>query len=353
MNRCRVLIIDDSAYNRTTLSRIVDADPEFEVVATASDGEEGLRKMLMHMPDIVTLDLDMPRMDGFTFLRISMQKLPIPIVVVSSQAQPENVFKALELGAVDFVAKPTRNISERLAEVGEELLQKLKAAHRTQAGALKRMVRTSAPAVVSKLAPPKSMSGLVVLGASTGGPGSLQLVLERLPILPVSILIAQHMPAGFTRTFSERLNRTSPYLVDEAKGGETLAGGQVWIAPGGRNLSVVRRAGELRLVVDEPAGERFVPSVDKLFFSAAKLGNGLPLLAVVLTGMGDDGAQGAVAVRNAGGHLYVESEETAVVNGMPREAAKLATAHRVLPLPDVPKAIEQWIVSLKSSQPMI
>jgi two-component system chemotaxis response regulator CheB len=351
MTRARVLIIDDSAYNRTTLARIVDAEPEFEVVDTAADGEEGLRKMLMHMPDVVTLDLDMPRMDGFTFLRICMQKLPIPVVVVSSQAQPENVFKALELGAVDFVAKPTKNISERLNEVGAELIEKLKAAVKTQFGALKRQVRQGAPPqAVSKLAPPKSLSGLIVLGASTGGPGAVQQVLERLPILPVGILIAQHMPAGFTRTFAERLNRTSPYMVEEARGGESVAGGQIWVAPGGRNLAVVRRAGELRLITDEPAGDRFVPSVDKLFFSAAKVG-GLPVLAIVLTGMGDDGAQGAVAVRNAGGHLYVESEETAVVNGMPREAARLATAHRVLPLPDFPKAIEQWTLSLKIASP--
>lgn len=348
MSRCRVLIIDDSAYNRTTLARLVDADPEFEVVATAADGEEGLRKMLMHMPDIVTLDLDMPRMDGFTFLRICMQKLPIPVVVVSSQHQAENVFKALELGAVDFVAKPTKNISDRLAEVGAELVQKLKAAHRIQTGALRRSVRAGGSPAVSKLAPPKSLSGVIAIGASTGGPGALQQTLERLPLLPVGILVAQHMPAGFTRTFAERLNRTTPYVVAEAQGGESVAGGQVWIAPGGQNLTVVRKLSELKLIVEPPAGDRFVPSVDRLFFSAARLAN-TPVLAVVLTGMGDDGAQGAAAVRTAGGHVYVESEESAVVNGMPREAAKAANPHRVLPLSDFPKAVEQWVVSLKTA----
>lgn len=348
MSRCRVLIIDDSAYNRTTLARMIDADPDFEVVATASDGEEGLRKMLMHMPDIVTLDLDMPRMDGFTFLRICMQKLPLPIVVVSSQAQPDNVFKALELGAVDFVAKPTQNISERLAEIGTELIQKLRAAHRIQAGALRRAIRAGGLPTVSKLAPPKSLSGLVVVGASTGGPGALQQTLERLPLLPVGVLIAQHMPAGFTKTFAERLNRTTPYVVAEAQGGEVVAGGQVWIAPGGKNLVVARKFNDLRLAVEAPSGDRYVPSVDKLFHSAARLVQ-LPVLSVVLTGMGDDGAQGAAAVRAAGGTVYVESEESAVVNGMPREAARAASPQRVLPLADIPKALEQWVLALKTA----
>jgi two-component system chemotaxis response regulator CheB len=348
--RCRVLIIDDSAYNRTTLARLVDADPAFEVVGTAADGEEGLRKMVMFMPDVVTLDLDMPRMDGFTFLRICMQKIPLPIVVVSSQHQPENVFKALELGALDFVAKPTQNISDRLNEIGTELLQKLRAASRIRVGALQ--PRPSGAAAVSKLAPPKSMSGIVAVGASTGGPGALQQVLERLPILPVSIVIAQHMPAGFTKTFAERLNRSTPYVVEEAQGGETLSGGQVFLAPGGKNLTVAHRGGELRLKVEQPSGDRFVPSVDRLFHSVAKLGMS-NVLAVVLTGMGDDGAQGAVAIRGAGGFLFVESEETAVVNGMPREAARLASAHRVLPLSDFPKAIEQWAISLKSASTAI
>lgn len=350
MSRCKILIIDDSAYNRTTLSRIIDADPEFEVVATAGDGEEGLRKMVMYSPDIVTLDLDMPRMDGFTFLRISMQKIPIPIIVVSSQHAPENVFKALELGAIDFVAKPTQNISERLNEVGEELLKKLRAAHRTQASLLKRLPQARSVGAVSKLAAPKSMNGIVLIGASTGGPTAIQQTLERLPILPVSVIIAQHMPAGFTKTFAERLNRISPYMVSEAQAGEPLASGHVYVAQGGKNLTIVERRGELRLQNEEPQADRFVPSVDKLFLSAAKLhGHGATILAVVLTGMGDDGAAGAKAIREAGGFLYAESEETAVVFGMPREAARVASAHRVLPLGDFPKAIEHWTRTLKAS----
>lgn len=348
MNRCRILIIDDSAYNRTTLTRIIDADAEFEVVGTASDGEEGLRKIMQLSPDIVTLDLDMPRMDGFTFLRIAMQKSSLPIIVVSSQHQQENVFKALELGAVDFVAKPTTSISERLSEIAAELLQKLRAAHRSDTTLLRRVTSRSQVGAVSKLASPKSMSGVVLIGASTGGPTAIQQVLERLPILPVSIIIAQHMPSGFTRTFAERLNRSTAYVVAEAQGGEVLKGGQIWIAPGGVNTTLTHRQSEIRIRIDEPTNERFIPSVDKLFFSASMLPR-QNILAIVLTGMGDDGAQGALAVKNNGGTIYVESEETAVVNGMPREAARLAAPQRVLPLGDFPKAIEHWTLALKAA----
>jgi two-component system chemotaxis response regulator CheB len=288
-------------------------------------------------------------MDGFTFLRISMQKSPLPIIVVSSQHQQENVFKALELGAVDFVAKPTTNISERLNEIAAELIQKLRAAHRTDAALLSRPGPRAQSGSVSKLAPPKSMNGIVLIGASTGGPTAIQRILERMPILPVSIIVAQHMPAGFTKTFAERLNRSTAYVVAEAQDGDALSGGKVWIAPGGMNTVVLNRQGDLRIRLEDPTvGDRFVPSIDRLFLSVAAL-NRVNVLSIVLTGMGDDGARGALALKNSGGHLYVESEETAVVNGMPREAAKLAAPQRVLPVGDFPKAIEQWSLALRSA----
>ncbi len=343
MTKRRVLIIDDSAYNRTTLSRIVGADPELEVIATAADGEEALRKTLQLEPDLITLDLDMPRMDGFTFLRIVMQKRPVPIVVVSAQAQAENVFKALELGAVDFLAKPTRAISERLHEIAPELLGKLRAASRIRPRV---PVPPQRPAMraddTARGGPVEQLEGIVVIGASTGGPSAIQRLLGELPILPVSILIAQHMPPRFTEAFAARLNRYTAYGVEEATGGESLRSGTCWIGPGGKNLTVHRHDDEWRLQVSAPSGDRYVPSVDRLLQSAATAAADR-VLSVVLTGMGDDGAAGSLEIRKNGGMVFVESEETAVVFGMPREAARIAGAHRMLPLPELPKAIAQWV----------
>ncbi len=344
MTRSRVLIIDDSAYNRTTLSRIVAADPEFEVLPTASNGEEGLRRLLSEKPDIVTLDLDMPRMDGFTFLRIVMQKMPVPVVVVSSQSTAENVFRALELGAIDFIPKPTSSISERLSEVGEELLTKLRAARRSRTQAIRPAAEAPSEPRVKPVIQ-QGVTGLVVIGTSTGGPGALQHLFSNLPVLPVGFVVAQHMPAGFTRTFAERLDRLSPYHVSEARGGEEIAAGHVFIGPGGRNILVNRGRTGLRVRLQNPEGDRYVPSVDRLFTSAAKVG--LPTLALILTGMGDDGAVGAQAIRVEGGTLFVESEETCIVHGMPREAARRAGAQRVLPLGDIARAIEGWVQNLR------
>jgi two-component system, chemotaxis family, protein-glutamate methylesterase/glutaminase len=341
MSKCRVLIIDDSAYNRTTLARLIGAEPEFEVVGTAADGEDGLRQMLQAPPDLITLDLDMPRMDGFTFLRIVMQKMPVPVIIVSSQGAAENVFKALELGAVDFVVKPTRNISERLVEVAEPLLQKLRTARGSRVVAPKPMPKLVVNEMAAQVTPRSDVLGLVVIGASTGGPSALQQMISNLPLLPVALLVAQHMPAGFTKAFAARLDRATAYQVAEAEGGEKLQGGSIWIAPGGRNMIVRKRPDGLALTVQAGGGLRFVPNVDELFLSAAAV-FGPRVLGVVMTGMGDDGARGAVAVRQAGGALFVESEETTVVNGMPREAARLAGAHRILPLGDLARAIEGW-----------
>ena len=347
MTKRRVLIVDDSAYNRTTLSKLISGDAAFEVVGTASDGEEALHKCLSLRPDLMTLDLEMPRMDGFTFLRIIMQKLPLPIVVVSSQASAENVFRALELGALDFIPKPTAGISERLHEIGAELLLKLHAAGRSRPKVMALEDPRSKEPVAVKPVAPREVHGLVVIGASTGGPSALQRILTELPMLPISIVIAQHMPKGFTRAFADRLNRYSAYEVREAQGGESLQAGTAWIAPGAMNLAVFRNSSGTFLQVEKATGERYIPSVDRLFASAAA-GEHDGLLGIVLTGMGDDGAEGARQLKSAGGFLYVESEETAIVNGMPAEAAKAAGAHRILPLGEMARSIEGWAKKLAS-----
>ncbi len=352
------LVIDDSAYNRRTLSRLLEETGFVRVVATASDGEEGLRRALALRPDLVTLDLEMPRMDGFTFLRILMAQRPTPVIVISGQANDQNVFRALDCGAVDFLAKPTRYISDRLLDIREELLAKVRAVRELHLeNLMKRAVRPGAPArprpvpaPLPPLAPgaaeaaepaavpepaPASVR-LVVVGASTGGPNAIQTILVGLgPRFPAPIVVAQHMPPGFTRTFAERLDRLSGLGVREGADGDRLEPGLVLIAPGGFNTRVVREGGDL-VVRTEPQAPRqtYVPSVDVLFESAAAaVGPGL--LGVLLTGMGNDGRRGMLRIKAAGGRTVAESEETAIVFGMPREAIAAGAVDRVLPLPAV------------------
>jgi len=345
----KVLVIDDSAYHRRTLTRIIAAAPEFEVVGTAGDGEEAIKKVVTLQPDLLTLDLEMPRMDGFTFLRWLMRTFPRPTLVVSSRESNKSVFRALELGAADFVLKPVNYASERLGQIEGEVIAKLREiavarpdklamrAHRLAAAApapepagLLGRKKVVAPAVAGRYR-------CVAIGASTGGPPALQQVLTALAAdLPAAVVIAQHMPEGFTRMFAERLDRTVGLHVKEAEGDEELVPGLVLLAPGGKNLTVQSgMSGRVfaRIEVPSPT-DRYIPSVDKLLASAAAA-YGSQLVSVVLTGMGDDGALGTRAARAAGGLTIAEAEESCVVFGMPREAIKTGAVQRVLPLSEI------------------
>jgi two-component system chemotaxis response regulator CheB len=346
----KVLVVDDSAYNRRTLSRIVAA-AGFEVVGTAGDGEEAIRRVVSLKPDLLTLDLEMPRMDGYTFLRWLMRTHPLPVLVVSSRESNKSVFRALELGAADFVLKPVSFASERLGQIEGELVAKLReiAAARPDrlAARAERMAAPADPAPPHRRAAPAAARyRCVALGASTGGPPALQQVLAALPPdFPAAVVIAQHMPEGFTRMFADRLDRLVPLRVREAQGGEALDPGLVLLAPGGRNLLLERGAGGRVVARVEPpaAADRYVPSVDRLFVSAARACGG-GLLAAVLTGMGDDGAAGIGAVGAAGGLTIAEAEETCVVYGMPREAVRTGAVQRVLPLPEIGAAIARAVL---------
>jgi two-component system chemotaxis response regulator CheB len=329
----RVLVVDDSDASRAALERILATIPNLRVVGGAGDGEQALREAIRLVPDVIVLDLQMPRMDGFTFLRFLMARRPTPVVVVSSQSRRADVFKALELGALDFVAKPDGGILE---DIREELAEKCETVRSLRIENLSPDV-AAAPRPL-ELHPVLEPPRLAVIGASTGGPQAIRSLLAALPgDLPLGFLVAQHMPERFTGTFAERLGRSTPFSVQEAADGDLVAEGRVLVAPGGRHLEL-RRDGEgvLRTALHHPlpgggVQRRYCPSIDRLFVSAARE-LGRRVCAVVLTGMGQDGREGAAAVKRAGGLTLAESAETAVVYGMPQAAAASGAVDEVLGL---------------------
>ncbi len=344
MRHLRVLVVDDSAYNRRTLSEVLATLDGVEVVGKASDGDEALRMVADLQPDLITLDLEMPRMDGFTFLRLLMARRPTPVIVVSGYSAKENVFRALELGALDFIAKPARTVTSDLGNVAEDLKRMVAMVRQLAPASLdpsrRPVIRSTGDATVQVVRepPPPRMDGaepehVVVVGASTGGPTALVELFRRLPSnASASVLVAQHMPERFTRTFAERLDRLGGMRVREASGRHHLEPGVAYVCPGGRCLSVVREGAGWAADVMPPAGsDRYVPSVDRLFETAAAA-VGPKLIAVVLTGMGDDGARGVVAVNESGGLVLAEAADTAVIYGMPGAAARTGSVSRSLPL---------------------
>jgi two-component system chemotaxis response regulator CheB len=344
--RIRVLVIDDSAFSRQAITRMLETSPLVEVVGSARDGEEALRRTLELAPDLITLDLEMPRMDGFTFLRIVMSRCPTPVIVISGRGAEGDVFKALELGAVDFIAKPTPHATPQLASIERELIRKVHAVRELRIEKVR--IAGQGGAGAAGAAAPVAGSGpgaggmprVVALGASTGGPAALMEIFGAFPEPPpCAFLVAQHMPEGFTASFAARLDRLTAFAAREAGGGETLAPGTVLVAPGGRHLEIEGVGGAaVTRVAPGAAGDRYAPSVDRLFESAAKA-FGADLLAVVLTGMGDDGRRGVLAVKASGGRVLAESERTAVIHGMPLQAIRTGAVDQVLPLDEMAAAI--------------
>lgn len=340
----RALVIDDSAYNRVTLTRMLESDPRIRVVATAVNGEDGIKQVMKHRPDVVTLDLEMPIMDGFAFLRWLMVNVPTAVIAVSSRASDRSVFKALELGAVDFIAKPRGRVSPRLEEIQKDLLAKISYVAELRMENLRKRV-TEQPQAISEVVPagPGCAAGiqLVVIGCSTGGPPAIQQVFQKLPLLPLPFVIAQHMPPTFTRLFAERVNKLTSYTVKEAADGDPVEAGMVYVAPGGMQTEVRRRSEELVLrVFAAGVDDLYAPSVDRLFRSASDC-CGENLVAVIMTGMGDDGSRAVKQVHDRGGKTIAESEKTAIIFGMPGEAIKTGGIDEVLPLDEIPDAIRR------------
>jgi two-component system chemotaxis response regulator CheB len=308
-------------------------------VGVARDGEEALRKTFELEPDLVTLDLEMPKMDGFTFLRLVMSKRPTPVIVISGRAGDADVFRALELGAVDFLAKPTPHATPELANIERELIRKVHAIRELRIDKVRK--RVEAPLGSRD---PRPISGprarVVAIGSSTGGPAALIQIFARFRTPPpCAFVVAQHMPEGFTRSFAERIDRLTCLRAMEAQGGEEVAPGSVLIAPGGSHLEFVTEGSRVcAKVTGRTEADKYAPSVDRLFVSTAKH-FGSDAMAVVLTGMGDDGREGVTAVKGAGGRVLAESEDTAVIFGMPQQAIRTGVVDQVLPLGDIAGAI--------------
>jgi two-component system chemotaxis response regulator CheB len=341
MRPLKVLVVDDSAVNRRTLADLLGQMAGVTVVGVAQDGDEALRYAASFAPDLITLDLEMPRMDGFTFLRLLMASRPTPVLVVSSHSAKENVFRALELGAIDFIAKPETFLTTQDQSVREQL-DRMVAMVRQLSPASTQPRRSAPPRGLAKRDPydeavqarrPRAPSRLVVIASSTGGPTALLDLFAQLPeSSDACIVVAQHMPERFTRAFAERLDRMSPFRVTEAADGESLFAEQAVVCPGGKCVEVDFMNGRVLLHVVEPdPRDRYTPSADRLFRSAART-LGSRVIGVVLTGMGEDGAQGVVEIKNGSGMVLVESEETAVVYGMPRCAKQTGAVDEVLPL---------------------
>ena len=345
----RLLVVDDSAYNRRNIAEVFAAHPsEVEVVGKAADGEEALRLATLLKPDVITLDLEMPRMDGFTFLRILMARQPTPVIVVSSYSQKENVFKALELGALDFVAKPTAQIAPDATDLRDQILEKVLVVRqlrttfpppapssRRPSGGFDRgpYPESSNIRIGGPYSPPKH---IVAIASSTGGPSALLEIFGRIPRnTTAGFVVAQHMPDKFTRTFAERLDRKGTVRTSEAVDGDRLAKSTGFVCPGRQCMEVVQNGVELKIVVAAPRPEdRYLPSADRLLKSVA-IAAGPRAVGVILTGMGDDGVEGARAIRDAGGIVVAEAQETAVVYGMPGAAVRAGIPQKVLPLPQI------------------
>ena len=338
----RILVADDSAFARVTLSRMIQSDPDLKVVAAAVNGEEAIRLTVAHEPDLITLDLEMPGLDGFAVLRWLASNRPTPTIVVSSRNGREDVFRALELGAVDFIVKPQATASPEYSKLERVLVEKIRAA----AGA-----KLAGPVVVDRILPPEPIApgaGVLVVGASTGGPSAISTLFAALPPVPYPIVVAQHMPPGFTRLFAQRLARIAGFPVEEAREGERPRPGNAYVAPGGGHLELSGEAenARFRLSPRLPA-DLYSPSVDRLFKSAAAT-FGPRTVGVVLTGMGSDGREGVVCVHEAGGRTLAESRESAVVFGMPREAAESGAVDEVVPLAEMPGAILRVLAAIGS-----
>jgi two-component system chemotaxis response regulator CheB len=364
-SRIRVLVVDDSAFVRKVVSQMLARSPALEVVGTARDGEDALDMVERHRPDVVTLDLVMPRMNGVEFLREQGRRRPVPVVVCSiAHESGEMALEALEAGAVEFVQKPTALATDRVWEIADELVMKVQAAHLARrpgrtplpAAAAARPAAVAAPHA-SPAAVPAAVPGtvavpdrarhadVVVLGISTGGPQALREMVPRLPAdFPVPIAMVLHMPVGYTEMYARRLDDVSSLRVTEAREGDPLVPGTALLAPAGLHLSFVRGDDAIvRAHLDlHPLNAQHRPAVDVLFQSAADV-FGARVLGVVMTGMGSDGLLGAAHIKARGGRIVTEAESSCVVYGMPRVVAEAALSDRIAPLHEMADAIAELI----------
>jgi len=368
VQKIKVLCVDDSALIRSLMTEIINGQPDMTVVATAPDPLVARELIKQHNPDVLTLDVEMPRMDGLDFLEKLMRLRPMPVVMVSSLTERGNeiTLRALELGAVDFVTKPKVGIRDGMLEYAEKLADKVRAAARAR---VRPAARAHAPAAAAGAGahaahpagtpahapvhaapminnPLVSTEKLVIVGASTGGTEAIREVLQPLPPDAPAVLIAQHMPPGFTKSFAQRLNGLCRITVKEAEHGERVLPGHAYIAPGHAHLLLARSgANYIAHLSDEPPVNRHRPSVDVLFRSAA-LHAGKNAIGVILTGMGRDGAAGLLEMRQAGAFTFAQDEASCIVFGMPREAIAMGAADEIAPLAEMSRRVMARLASM-------
>ncbi len=342
----KVLVIDDSALVRQTLTEIINSDSQLEVVGAAADPYFAAQKIKTFIPDVITLDIEMTRMDGLTFLKALMSQYPIPVVIISSltQSGSQLALRALDQGAVEIVAKSEiRNTKEHLEETRIRITDAIKAAYMTPVKrvglgkAIQEYTPASKPAADSPIY--KTTDKVIAIGASTGGTEVIRYFLRNVPANSPGILITQHMPAGFTKSFADSLNLICEVTVKEATDGERVMRGHAYIAPGGRHMELYRSGAKYFIKIrDGELVNRHKPSVEVLFNSVAKHA-GQNAVGIIMTGMGKDGAEGLLHMREAGARTIAQDEKSCVVFGMPKEAIKIGAADQIMSLQEIPKRV--------------
>ncbi|MCA6219922.1 protein-glutamate methylesterase/protein-glutamine glutaminase [Photorhabdus antumapuensis] len=346
MNKITVLCVDDSALMRQIMREIINSHPDMEVVACAPDPLVARDLIKKHNPQVLTLDVEMPRMDGIDFLEKLMRLRPMPVVMISSLTAKgsEITLRALELGAVDFVTKPQLGIREGMLAYSELIAEKIRTAAQAK---LSVPITTPVSSAPLSFKPLLSSEKLIAVGASTGGTEAIKNLLQPLPVTSPALLITQHMPPGFTRSFAERLNKLSQITVKEAENGERILPGHAYIAPGDRHMELCRNGADYQiLITDAPAVNRHRPSVDVLFRSVAKFA-GRNAVGVLLTGMGSDGAAGLLEMKQAGAYTLAQDEASCVVFGMPRAAIQMGAVDEVM---DILKMSKKMLAKISSGQ---
>ncbi len=345
MNKVQVLVVDDSAFMRKMISDILNKDFRIEVIGTARNGLDCLHKLTTLTPDVITMDIEMPKLDGLQTLREIMEKCPLPVVMVSSltSQSAESTFQALHLGAVDFIEKPSGSISLDMEKVSRHIIRKVIAASGAKVAAFP---LKAPPASYKPLRSHNQQPMVVAIGTSTGGPRALQKVLTDLPAdFPLPIVIVQHMPRGFTRSLAARLNKLSLITVKEAEDQEELTGGTAYIAPGDFHMKIVSKGNKLGVELDQSdAVNGHRPAVNRMLSSLAALQQ-IRTIAVIMTGMGADGMEGLIQLKDACPQTYAiaEAQESCIVFGMPKSIIKTGLADQVLPLEQLSKEIIQTI----------
>jgi two-component system chemotaxis response regulator CheB len=353
MQKTRVLVVDDSAFMRKIIPDMLQEDPDIEVIGTAKDGKDAFKKTMELSPDVITLDVEMPGMDGLHTLGYIMSEKPTPVIMLSAYTPrgADTTIRALQYGAVDYVCKPSGEISLDIKKIQAELIEKIKQARTIDIAKTPFILHEDIEKKEVEKSAPQKNEILVVIAASTGGPRALTEVITKIPRdLPASFLVIQHMSEGFTKTLADRLNSSSMIRVKEAENGDILKAGCAYLAPGNFHMEIARMGGDYRVELNQkPARLGVRPSADITFFSAVKVFEGR-IIGVILTGMGRDGTAGVEKAREKNARIIVQNKETSVIYGMPKSVVDKGWADLVMPITTIADAITSEIIKLKEEK---